>query len=85
DVMEKNNNKVSVWRVIIMGGALIGLLIGSGFTTGQEIMQYFVAFGTGGYAAIIMMFVLFVYVGISFVTVGAEQKFEEPKNIYQYY
>lgn len=83
--MEKNNNKVSIWRVIIMGGAFIGLLIGSGFTTGQEIMQYFVSFGIGGYAAIIMMFVLFIYVGISFVTVGAEQQFEEPKNIYQYY
>ncbi|MGD9566744.1 MAG: hypothetical protein AB7V48_00210 [Sedimentibacter sp.] len=68
-----------------MGGAFIGLLIGSGFTTGQEIMQYFVSFGNGGYAAIVMMFVLFVYVGSSFVSVGYEQQFEEPKNIYRYY
>ena len=83
--MEKKGNKVSIRRVIIIGGAFIGLLIGSGFTTGQEIMQYFVSFGTGGYAAIVMMFVLFCYVGISFVVVGNEQKFEEPKNIYQYY
>ena len=64
--MEKISNKVSVRRVIIMGGAFIGLLIGSGFTTGQEIMQYFVSFGKMGYAAIVMMFVLFVYVGSSF-------------------
>jgi uncharacterized membrane protein YkvI len=83
--MERNGNKVSIKRVIIMGGAFIGLLIGSGFTTGQEIMQYFVSFGVGGYAAIVMMFVLFCYVGISFVVVGNEQQFEEPKNIYQYY
>lgn len=83
--MEKISNKVSVRRVIIMGGAFIGLLIGSGFTTGQEIMQYFVSFGKMGYAAIAMMFVLFVYVGSSFVSVGYEQQFKEPKNIYQYY
>ncbi len=83
--MEKSNNKVNIGRVIIMGGAFIGLLIGSGFTTGQEIMQYFVSFGTGGYLAIVMMFLLFCYVGASFVAVGYEQKFEEPKNIYKYY
>lgn len=82
--MEKSN-KVSLGRVIIMGGAFIGLLIGSGFTTGQEIMQYFVAFGKMGYASIALMFLLFCYVGSSFVAVGYEQKFEEPKNIYQYY
>lgn len=80
-----NNNTVSIRRVIIMGGAFIGLLIGSGFTTGQEIMQYFVSFGNMGYASIALMFALFVYVGISFVSVGYEQQFEEPKNIYQYY
>lgn len=85
--MEKarQGNKVNIRRVIIMGGAFIGLLIGSGFTTGQEIMQYFVSFGKMGYAAIVMMFVLFVYVGSSFVSVGYEQQFEEPKNIYRYY
>lgn len=81
----ENVNKVSIRRVIIMGGAFIGLLIGSGFTTGQEIMQYFVSFGKMGYAAIAMMFVLFVYVGSSFVSVGFEQQFKEPKNIYRYY
>lgn len=91
--MERNNiginreasSKVSIRRVIIMGGAFIGLLIGSGFTTGQEIMQYFVSFGKMGYAAVGLMFLLFVYVGCSFVAVGYEQQFEEPKNIYRYY
>lgn len=85
DIKDSKNNKVSIIRVIIMGGAFIGLLIGSGFTTGQEIMQYFVSFGKMGYASIALMFILFVYVGISFVSVGYEQQFEEPKNIYRYY
>ncbi|TJX15251.1 hypothetical protein E9840_04005 [Tissierella creatinini] len=70
---------------MIMGGAFIGLLIGSGFTTGQEIMQYFVSYGNMGYIAILLMFILFCYVGASLVSVGYEQKFKEPKNIYKYY
>lgn len=83
--MENKKGLVKPGRVIIIGGAFIGLLIGSGFTTGQEIMQYFVSFGVMGYACIVMMLVLFIYVGSSFAAVGYEQQFEEPKNIYQYF
>lgn len=83
--MSGNKDKVNILRVIIMGGAFIGLLIGSGFTTGQEIMQYFVSYKFAGITSIIVMFCLFVYVGISFSAVGYEQQFEEPKNIYRYY
>ncbi|MEA4969519.1 MAG: hypothetical protein VB051_03205 [Candidatus Pelethousia sp.] len=83
--MDNKKDKVSLLRVIIMGGAFIGLLIGSGFTTGQEIMQYFVSYWYWGIAAVVLMFILFVYVGMSFVAVGYEQQFEEPKNIYRYY
>lgn len=83
--MDKEKGKVNIIRVIIMGGAFIGLLIGSGFTTGQEIMQYFVSYWYWGVAAVALMFLLFVYVGLSFVAVGYEQQFEEPKNIYRYY
>jgi len=83
--MREKNEKVSFLRVFIMGGAFIGLLIGSGFTTGQEILQYFVAYKFWGIASVILMFILFVYVGVSFVAVGSEQQFEEPKNIYHYY
>jgi Uncharacterized membrane protein len=68
-----------------MGGAFIGLLIGSGLATGQEIMQYFVSYHFMGIASIVSMFILFVYVDVSFTTVGYEQQFEEPKNIYRYY
>ncbi len=72
-------------RVIIIGGAFIGLLIGSGFTTGQEIMQYFVSFGWKGIAATVMMLIGYIYIGVSLACAGNEQQFEEPRHIYQYY
>lgn len=83
--MEKRNNEVKISKVFLIGGAFIGLLIGSGLATGQEIMQYFVSYGYMGYASIALMFILFIYVNISFTAVGYEQQFEEPKNIYRYY
>ena len=33
--MTQNNNPVRLTRVILIGGSLIALLVGSGFTTGQ--------------------------------------------------
>lgn len=83
--MSRNDNPVRLMRVMLTGGALIALLVGSGFTTGQEIMQYFVAYGYGGIASVALMLLLFVYVNLSFVSAGYEQQFSEPKSIYQYY
>lgn len=83
--MEKSKSTVRISKVILMGGAFIGLLVGSGIATGQEIMQYFVSYQYLGIAGIALMLVLFIYVNVSFSVVGYEQQFEEPKNIYRYY
>ena len=80
-----DNQKVSVERVISFAGAFIAFLIGSGFATGQEIMQYFAAYGFMGIAGAIVVFILFLYVGVSFITVGQEHKFPKGSDIYTYY
>lgn len=80
-----DNQIVSVERVISFAGAFIAFLIGSGFATGQEIMQYFSAYGFMGIAGAIVVFVLFLYVGVSFITVGQEHRFPKGSDIYTYY
>ncbi len=71
------NGEVRPGHVIIFAGAFIAFLVGSGFATGQEIMQYFVSYGFMGIAGAVVVFVLFLYVGVSFITVGYEQQFPE--------
>lgn len=34
------NKKLNIGRVVTIGGAFIAFAIGSGFSTGQEIMQF---------------------------------------------
>lgn len=36
-------------KVLTIAGSFIALLIGSGFATGQEIMQYFASYGWWGF------------------------------------
>ena len=33
---------------ILIGSAFIGIIVGAGFASGQEILQYFTSFGTLG-------------------------------------
>ncbi len=80
-----DSSTVSIKKVISFAGAFIAFLIGSGFATGQEIMQYFSAYGFKGIAGGIVVFLLFLYVGVSFITTGYEHKFPNGSDIFEYY
>ena len=47
--------KVSWKRVLILAGAIIAFTIGSGFATGQEIIQYYTAYGVKGLLVILTL------------------------------
>ena len=74
--------KVSFKRVISFGGAFIALIIGSGFATGQELMQYFSAYGKMGALSLVLVFALFYMVGTELIITGYEKHFENPNDIY---
>ena len=48
----------------------IGTVVGAGFATGQEIMQFFVAFGISGLMGIMLATLLFVVYGIIILNLG---------------
>ena len=54
------NEKVSISNVVKFAGAFIAFLIGSGFATGQEILQYFTAYGLKGLLTALVMVLLFI-------------------------
>lgn len=72
-------------KIINIAGAYIAFLIGSGFATGQEVLQYFTAYGYMGVVGALLTLLLFLYVGVSFITVGYEHKFEKGSDIFKHY
>ncbi|MCL2562554.1 MAG: hypothetical protein FWE08_00745 [Oscillospiraceae bacterium] len=48
----------------------IGTVVGAGFATGQEILQFFAAFGIGGLWGIALSTVLFVVYGVLIMRIG---------------
>jgi uncharacterized membrane protein YkvI len=78
--------RTSVLRVLTYAGAIIAFLIGSGFATGQEILQYFTSYGYWGvFGTGLLVLALMTYVAVEFFTVGQAKKYERPSMIFHYY
>lgn len=73
-------------RVLSYAGAFMAFLIGSGFATGQEVLQYFAAYGLGGGLMVALCCViLFIFVGGCFIAAGKRESFEKGSDVYRYY
>lgn len=87
-VLERARGKKPVdWRrIVTLAGAILAFLIGSGFATGQEILQYFTSYGLRGVVGTgLVVMVLMIFVVVEFLTAGREQRFDRPSRIYRYY
>lgn len=76
----------SLPRIFTYAGAIIAFLIGSGFATGQEILQYFTSYGYWGiFGTGFLVLALITYVCVEFLSVGQAKQFERPSLIFHYY
>ena len=78
------DQRISGTKVITFAGAFIAFLIGSGFATGQEILQYFTSYGYWGIAGALVVMILLIYIVVAFITVGYQEKFEKPSDIFAF-
>ncbi|MDY2882944.1 MAG: hypothetical protein SOT71_09865, partial [Romboutsia timonensis] len=56
-------NEINILNIMKFAGAFIAFIIGSGFATGQEIMQFFTSNGLYSLVSIIISLILFIYFG----------------------
>ena len=64
----------------------MAFLIGSGFATGQEIMQYYASYGFWGlFGTGAIVLVLISFVAVQFLVVGRREQFKKPSEIFEYY
>ncbi|MDR0880467.1 MAG: hypothetical protein LBN09_07180 [Clostridioides sp.] len=81
--MKKTKAKLNVGTVISYAGAYVATVIGSGFATGQELLQFFGYFGYGGLIAAAIAVIMFAWVGATIITRGQAMKMNEDGKIYQ--
>lgn len=79
------NKKINVKQIIGFSGAFIAFMFGSGFATGQEVMQYFVSYGYKGLLGAMVCFILLLYVSINYAFVGKKEHYNKGSKIFIYY
>lgn len=79
------NNRVRIGNVIKFAGAYVACAIGSGFATGQEILQFFTSFGRSGIIGTFITMVVFAWCGGVFMKNGYELQLDAPGDIVGYY
>lgn len=67
-----------------IGGAFVGLIIGGGFASGQEILQYFIAYGWYGIFGAILASLIFAFLGMNIATLGYKLKTSSHKDVVLY-
>lgn len=81
--MEKST--VSIKNVILFAGAICAYLIGSGFATGQEVMQFFTTSGANGIIATLIFLVIMSASSYILCGIGQKKKFKNPYDVFEYY
>lgn len=68
-----------------LAGAFIAWVIGSGFATGQEVMQFFTSFGVWSYGIVAINLVGFLLMGQVLMTTGYENRKVKDFNHFKYF
>ncbi|ANU15377.1 hypothetical protein B481_0751 [Planococcus halocryophilus Or1] len=57
-----------------IASAFIGIVVGAGFASGQEILQYFTSYGYWGFGAVLVATLLFGYLGMVLTRLGSRMQ-----------
>ena len=77
--------KKEIFAIFKYAGAFIAWMIGSGFATGQEILQFFSSYGEQSFWILAVNFVGFAVLGVILVQSGYKNRENEHFSHYEYY
>lgn len=81
----KENTSSTIASLFTIGMAIIAYLIGAGYSSGQEILQFFVSFGKLWWVPVFTAFFVIFWACMSFAKAGIGQNFKKNEDLYYYY
>ncbi|OFN76797.1 MULTISPECIES: hypothetical protein [unclassified Corynebacterium] len=69
-------------RAVAISMAFIGVVVGAGFASGQEALQYFVAFGNMGLWGVLLASALMIITGVAILQLGSYFQADEHTAVY---
>ena len=71
--MENKKNGLA-GKIFSYGGSYFGAVVGAGFASGQEVMQFYTNYGVMSMIAILVAMVIFIWIGTRFAAYGNESR-----------
>lgn len=68
-------------NIFKISSAFIGIIIGAGFASGQEILQYFTSFGSGGTIGAVLAVFFFAYLGMLLTKIGSRTQTDSHQEV----
>ncbi|MBN7774096.1 YkvI family membrane protein [Clostridium aminobutyricum] len=82
--MEKQS--ISIKKVTILAGAFCAYMIGSGFSTGQEVLQFFSVYGVAkGIISTLVYAAITIWLIYTLYGTGQKMQFSNPYDVFEYY
>lgn len=78
---QKENGGIGIRKSIQLGAAFIGVVVGAGFASGQEILQFFTSFGFVGLIGSIVATLLFIVLGMNLTRLGSRLQSNSHKEV----
>lgn len=69
-------------RAVAVAASFVGIVVGAGFASGMEALQYFVAYGTQGFYGIILAGVTMLFAATAFLTFGSYFRAREHNEVF---
>ncbi|MFZ5633993.1 MAG: hypothetical protein ACOY40_14210 [Bacillota bacterium] len=79
--MATEQQKITTYKV---AAAYIGTIVGAGFASGQEVMQFFSFFGLSGLFALVAATLMFIFFGIIILELGHRLKARSHREVIHY-
>ena len=83
--MKGKGSRCSIRNVVTFAGAFIAWIIGSGFATGQEILQFFTSYGYYSYGVVLLNLLGFLFLGQVLLTTGYAHREEVNFNHFTFF
>lgn len=80
-----SENKVSIKNILRIGGSMVAWSMGSGFATGQEVLQFFSSYGINSFGVIFVNLLGFILIGYLLMKAGFKNKDKENFNHFKYF
>ncbi len=80
-----DSKKTGIGQLILLTGAIIGFLVGSGVATGQEILQYYTPYGLWTIGTAIVIASILIIANYGFAYAGHRGNFSKGSEVFSYY